>query len=257
MDYLQAVILSIVEGFSEFLPISSTGHLILVSDLLKISQTDFVKSFEIIIQLGAILAVVLLYWKTLLKNKAIWLRILTAFVPTAIIGFTFYRLIKGFLLGNTLVTVSALFLGGLALIVLELVYQEKTHHADKIESLTLKQSFLIGLCQSLSIIPGVSRAAATVVGALFVGAKRKTAVEFSFLLAIPTMLAASGLDLVKSNFAFNQKEYLLLLIGFISSFLVAIVTIKFLLKFIQTHTFISFGVYRIILAILFWLLIIS
>ena len=154
MDFLQALILSIVEGLSEFLPISSTGHLVLASELLGISQTEFVKSFEIIIQLGAILAIVALYAKTLLTNKTVWLRILAAFLPTAIVGFTLYRVIKNFLVGNTTITLAALFLGGIALIILELVHTEKDSHAGKIEDLTLKQSFLIGLIQSLSIIPG-------------------------------------------------------------------------------------------------------
>jgi len=252
VDFLQALILSIVEGLSEFLPISSTGHLVLASELLGISQTEFVKSFEIIIQLGAILAIVALYAKTLLTNKTVWLRILAAFLPTAIVGFTLYRVIKNFLVGNTTITLAALFLGGIALIILELVHTEKDSHAGKIEDLTLKQSFLIGLIQSLSIIPGVSRSAATIIGGLFVGAKRKTAVEFSFLLAVPTMAAATGLDLLKSGFAFSQNEYSMILVGFAGSFIVAIFAVKFLLKFVQTHTFIPFGIYRIILALLFW-----
>lgn len=253
MDFFEALILSVVEGLSEFLPISSTGHLVLASEILGIPQTEFVKSFEIIIQLGAILAVVALYAKTLMINKAIWLRILAAFLPTAVVGFTLYRFIKDFLIGNTTVTLVALFLGGIALIILELIYKEKEHHAGKIEDLSLKQSFFIGLIQSLSIVPGVSRAAATIIGGLFLGAKRKTAVEFSFLLAIPTMLAATGLDLVKNNLAFSGQEYLLLLTGLLGSFIVAIFAVKFLLKYVQTHTFIPFGIYRIILAFLFWI----
>lgn len=255
MDFIQAAILSIVEGITEFLPVSSTGHLILTADLLKIPQTDFVKSFEIIIQLGAILAIVFLYAKTFFTNRTIWLRILIAFLPTALIGLTLYKLIKNFLIGNTLVTLAALFIGGIILIILEL--QNKKPTLDKIEKITLKQAFLIGVCQSISVIPGVSRAAATVAGGLLVGSNRKTAVEFSFLLAVPTMLAATGLDLVKSNFAFSQKEYLLLSVGLIGSFVVAIAAVKFLLKFIQTHTFIPFGIYRIILASLFWILVVK
>lgn len=256
MDFIQAIILSGVEGLTEFLPISSTGHLVLAADILNIPQTDFVKSFEIIIQLGAISAVILLYTKTLLTNRLLWPRILTAFLPTALVGFMLYEVIKDFLIGNILVTLATLFSGGVALIVLELFYKEQGHHADRIEKLSLKQSFLIGLCQSISVIPGVSRAAATIIGGLFVGAKRKTAVEFSFLLAIPTMLAATSLDFVKSGFAFSGDEYLMLLVGFGGSFIVAIAAVKFLLKFIQTHTFVPFGVYRIILALLFWLLIV-
>ncbi len=257
MDYFNSLILAVVEGISEFLPISSTGHLILASEFLKIKQTNFVKSFEIIIQLGAILAVVFLYWKTLIANKEIWKKILTAFLPTAIIGFIFYSAVKTYLLGNAFVTLISLFVGGIILIILEVIYKEKEHHAEKIEAISFKKAFLIGIFQSTSIIPGVSRAAATIIGALFLGAKRKTAVEFSFLLAVPTMLSATALDVYKGGFfSFSNQEYISLVIGFLGSFIVAIFAVKFLLGFIKNHTFIPFGVYRIILAILFWLFII-
>lgn len=256
MDYLQAIVLSIVEGISEFLPISSTGHLVLTSDLLNIQQTEFVKSFEIIIQLGAVLAVVVLYWKTLLQSRKVWERILVAFVPTAILGFILYKVIKGFLLGNTSVTLWALLIGGILLILLELIYKEKEHHADSIEHLSLKQAFFIGVFQSLAMIPGVSRSGATIIGGLFLGAKRKAAVEFSFLLAIPTMLAATALDMTKSSFSFTPYEFSLLAVGFIGSFIVAIFAVKFFLKFVQHHTLIPFGIYRIVLAILFFIFVI-
>jgi len=255
MTYPQSVILSIVEGITEFLPVSSTGHLILTADILRIAQSDFVKSFEIIIQLGAIAAVVFLYWKTLTTSKLVWSRILIAFLPTAIVGFSLYQFIKGYLIGNTIVTLAALFFGGIVLIILEVLHKEKDHHAGRIEDITTKQAFIIGLCQSTSIIPGVSRAAASIIGGLFVGMRRKTAVEFSFLLAVPTMLAASGLDLIKNNFAFSQNEYMLLAVGFVVSFIVAIIAVKLLLQFVQTHTFIPFGIYRIALAVFFWLLV--
>lgn len=253
MSYLEAILLSVVEGISEFLPISSTGHLILAAKLLNIQQTEFVKSFEIIIQLGAILAIVFLYWKTLLVNKKILTRILVAFLPTAIVGFAFYKVVKNIFLGNEYITLVALFLGGVALIFLEIVYKEKDHHVDRIEHMRMKTAFLIGLCQSISIIPGVSRAAATILGGLFLGAKRKAAVEFSFLLAVPTMFAASGLDLLKSNVSFSSYEWSVLGVGFFGSFLVAIFAVKFLLAFIQKNTFIPFGVYRILVAILYWI----
>lgn len=257
MNYLQALIFSFIEGISEFLPISSTGHLILASELLKIQQTDFVKSFEIFIQLGAILAVVVLYWKMVLQNKKVWKKVLAAFIPTAIIGFILYKFIKQFLLGNEMVTLLALLIGGVLLIGLELIYKEKEHHVEKIEDITYKNAALIGLCQALAVVPGVSRSAATIVGALFLGTKRKAAVEFSFLLAVPTMIAATGLDLVKEKFTFTNDQYVLLAIGFIGSFIVAIIAIKWLLGFVRNHTFIPFGIYRIILAILFWLVIVK
>ncbi|MBI4708982.1 MAG: undecaprenyl-diphosphate phosphatase [Candidatus Portnoybacteria bacterium] len=257
MLYIDAVILSIIEGLTEFLPISSTGHLILASDILKISQTDFVKSFEIFIQLGAILAVIVLYGKMLLKNTATWKPIIIAFLPTAVIGFAFYSLIKRFLLGNIIVTLLALFIGGLALIVIEKLLPQDKGEPETIEKITAKKAFLIGLCQSISMIPGVSRSAATILGGLFLGLKRKMAVEFSFLLAIPTMFAATGFDIIKSDLNFSLNEFWLLAIGFIGSFITALLAIKFFIRFIQRHTFVSFGAYRIILAILFWLFIIK
>lgn len=257
MDYIQAIILSIVEGLSEFLPISSTGHLILTSRLLNIPQTDFVKSFEVIIQLGAILAVVYLYWKKVITNFRFWSKLIVAFIPSGIVGLTLYKTIKDVLIGNSLVTLAALFLGGILLIILEKIYKEQGHHISNIDQISNKQAFLIGLCQSISIIPGVSRAAATIIGGMFLGLKRTAAVEFSFLLAIPTMAAATGLDLIKSDFNFSTNEYSLLAVGLLGSFITAIFAIKFLLKFVQTHTFISFGIYRIILSILFFFFIYS
>ncbi len=251
MTLFQTIILAIVEGLSEFLPISSTGHLVLTSAILQIKQTEFVKSFEIIIQLGAILAIVVLYFKTLLKNKEVWKRIMIAFLPTAVIGFALYKVIKQVLIGNTMVTVLALLIGGIALIALELIHKEKDHHKERIEDISLKNAFFIGVFQSLSIIPGVSRAGATIIGGLFMGTKRKAAVEFSFLLAIPTMLAATGLDLIKTGFSFTTQQYFLLGVGLIVSFFVAILAVKFFVKFVQNHTLIPFGIYRIILAILF------
>lgn len=253
MDYLQAIILSIVEGLTEFLPISSTGHLVLTSRLLNIAQTNFVKSFEIIIQLGAICAILFLYWKTIFTNKKIWSKIIAAFIPTAIVGFIFYKIVKVFLLGNPLITLFALFMGGILLIILEKLYKEKDHHVGSLEKISFKNAFFIGIFQSISIIPGVSRSAATIIPALFLGTKRKTAVEFSFLLAIPTMLAATTLDIAKNDFSFTPSELSILIIGFIGAFLVAIFAVKFLLKFIQNHTFIPFGIYRIGLAIVFGL----
>ena len=255
MNIFHTIVLSVVEGITEFLPISSTGHMILVAKLLALQETEFVKSFEIIIQLGAILAIAALYWNTLLQKKEIWMKVLVAFIPTGIVGFVLYKLIKHFLLGNPLVTVIALFIGGVILIGIEKFYKEKEHHAGTINAISYRNAFLIGLGQSLSVVPGVSRAAATIVSALLLGTKRKTAVEFSFLLAIPTMLAATALDLMKSNLSFSANEVALLLIGFVCAFFVAFVTVKYFLGFVQKHTLIPFGMYRILVAIVFWLLI--
>lgn len=252
MDIIHALILSVVEGITEFLPISSTGHLILASHALGIPDDNFVKSFEIIIQLGAILAVVILYWKTLLYKKEYWPKLFLAFLPTAIVGFTLYPFIKKVLFSTPLITLSALLIGGVLLIVVELLYKEKEDHASSLSHITNRQAILIGIFQSLSIIPGVSRAAATIIGGMLVGTKRKTAVEFSFLLAVPTMAAATSLDLLKNHASFTQAEILPLLVGFIGSFLIAILAIKTFLKIITKHTFIPFGIYRIVLAIVYY-----
>ena len=251
MDLFQSLILSIIEGVTEFLPVSSTGHLVLASGLLKTPQTEFVKSFEIFIQLGAILAVVVLYFKKYIQNFKAWKNILIAFVPTAVIGFVLYKIVKQFLLGNSLVVVASLLVGGILLIWLEKIHKEKDSDVGKIENLSSKQSFMIGLAQSISIIPGVSRAAATILGGMFLGLKKETAVEFSFLLAVPTMLAATGLDLVKSDLNFSAQELSVLAVGFIGSFIAALLVVKWFIKFIQTNNFFWFGVYRIILAVIF------
>lgn len=257
MDYLQAIIFSIVEGFTEFLPISSTGHLVLTAKLLQIPQTEFIKSFEVIIQLGAILAVLFLYWKTIWSNKKTWKPVIAAFIPTAVVGLVFYKIVKNVLLGNEYVTLYALLIGGIVLILIERFFAktQNDNGVGKIEDISLKNAFIIGLFQSISIVPGVSRAAATIIGAMLLGTKRKTAVEFSFLLAIPTMAAATGLDLVKTNFSFSSSEWGILSVGFIGSFIFAAIAVKFFLQFIQNHTFIPFGIYRIILALMFFLFI--
>jgi undecaprenyl-diphosphatase len=251
MNILHAIILSVVEGITEFLPISSTGHMILASTLLKIAETDFVKSFEIIIQLGAILAVLLLYWKKLLTNKDTFIRVAIAFVPTAIVGLVLYKFIKNVLLGNPWIVVWSLGIGGILLILLE------KFHTEKQKNMSLITAFIIGIAQSLSIIPGVSRAAATIVGAMLLGVKREKAVEFSFLLAIPTMAAATGLDLIKSGRHFTGNQYELLAIGFIGAFITALVTVKWFIGFVKTHSFIPFGIYRILVALAFYFLILK
>jgi undecaprenyl-diphosphatase len=255
MTYLHILILGIVEGVSEFLPISSTGHLILASYLLHLKQTDFQKSFEIAIQLGAILSVLVLYWRTLLVNFEILKRVITAFIPTAILGFIFYKVIKRVLLGSNTVVLYSLLIGGIFLILFELWHREKESASEELSDISYLKSFIIGLCQAVAMIPGVSRSAATIIGGLMLGIKRKTIVEFSFLLSVPTMVAATGLDLMKSGGHFSLEEFNFLFIGFISSFIVALLSIKWLIHFIKNHTFISFGIYRILIFLLFWFVI--
>lgn len=246
MSFEHVAVLSIVEGITEFLPISSTGHLILASKLLGIAPTEFTKSFDIIIQLGAIMAVATMYWKKLLTQKTLWFPLMVAFVPTALVGFTLYPIIKGYLLDNTLITVASLFVGGLILIGFEMLHKEKSL------SLTWQRALIIGVFQALSIVPGVSRAAATIVGGLIVGLSRKEAVEFSFLLALPTMAAATGLDLVKNAGTFQPNQFIVLGLGFAVSWITAYITVKTFLSYITTHNFTAFGIYRVVLAVAFW-----
>lgn len=249
MNILQAIVLAIVEGITEFLPISSTGHMILASNLLAISETNFVKSFEIAIQLGAIAAVAWLYRQEIIKNRKLWPKIILAFVPTAIAGLIFYKIIKNFLLGNVWVTIIALAVGGVFLIGFEKLVKpgQKT-----IAELSVIDSLLIGLIQAVSMIPGVSRAAATIVGGVAFKLTREEAVKFSFLLAIPTMAAATGLDLLKSGWSFSTNEYLLIGLGTIVAFVTAIFTVEWLVGFVRKHNFTGFGIYRVFLAGVFW-----
>lgn len=248
MNLLHVFILSAIEGVSEFLPISSTGHLILAARLLDISTSDFTKTFEIVIQLGAILAVVVLYFKKFFQSFDLYKKMFVAFVPTAIVGFFFYPFIKGYLLGSPQVVVWSLFLGGVAIILFE-----RYHKPFKPRPLTIKHYFLIGVFQSLSVIPGVSRAAATIVGGLLNGLDRKRATEFSFLLAVPTMFAATSLDIYRSLSYLNSTNIPALLLGSFISFVFAAISIKFLINYVKKNSFISFGVYRIILALAFWM----
>ncbi len=266
MNFLDVIILGIVEGITEFLPVSSTGHLILVSQLLGIAETDFTKSFNIIIQLGAILAVVILYWKTLISHQHLIKKAVIGFIPTAVLGLIFYKSVKS-LLGSGAVVAWSLIIGGALLIIFEIIYRTRTATRELFQpelreddpqgevarDITYTQAGLIGLFQSIAFIPGVSRSGATIIGGQLLGISRKSIVEFSFILAVPTMLAASGLDIIKEFNNFNPQNIELLILGFLVSFTVAFIAIKSFISFIQKHSFISFGIYRIIIGILFLL----
>ncbi len=249
MDISTAIILGIVEGITEFLPISSTGHLLLVERFLAIPPSDFVTTFTIGIQLGAIFAVCGLYWRDLLKDWEVWKKIAAAFIPTALIGLTLYSIVKTYLLVNLSVIIWALLVGGIALLLAEWLLVNRAETVNSIETISYKQALMVGLFQSIALVPGVSRAAATIIGGMALGISRETIVKFSFLLAVPTMLSATALDLLKSPTAFGAYEWQLLIIGFVVAWLVAVVAIKFLLRFIERHTFVIFGIYRIVLAL--------
>ncbi len=256
MDILQTIILGVVEGITEFLPVSSTGHLILTNKILGIDQTEFIKTFEIAIQTGAILSVVVLYWKKLF-NLSIIKKLIIAFIPTGILGFIFYKIVKTYLLASEPVVLWALLIGGILLIVFELFYNNKSQDnlTQEASSISYKKCFLIGCFQSLAMIPGVSRSAATIVAGMLFDISRKAIVEFSFLLAVPTMIVATGYDLLKSSGSFAKQDFSFLAIGFLVSFLIAILAIKFLIRYIQKNNFIPFGIYRIVLALIFFLII--
>ncbi len=253
MTLFHALILGIVEGITEFLPISSTAHLILTSHLLKLAESEFVKSFEIIIQLGAILSVVVLYWKRF-WNWDVLKKLVVAVIPTGVIGLTVYKAIKGYLLGNVPVVLAALVVGGIALIVFERFKDQRDDGDADLSEITYRKAFLIGLFQAIAVIPGVSRSAATIVGGSLIGVSKRAIVDFSFMLAVPTMLAASGLELVKGRAAL-VGHYDMLAVGFVVSFITAIIAVKSFLGYIKNRDFAAFGWYRIILAAVYFLVI--
>lgn len=252
MNILQSIIIGLVEGLTEFLPISSTAHMDFARQLMNIAQSDFIKSFEIIIQLGAILAVLIFFWQSIFKNLSLSFKKLSiAFLPTAIIGFGIYKIVKTYFLGNTWLMLSMLFLGGVIIILFEKnkkIVESTT--TNSLETITYKQAFVIGCAQSLSMVPGVSRSAATIISGLAMNIPRAAIVEFSFLLAIPTMLAAGGYDLYKEGLNFNSSELTVLLVGFVVSFITAWAVIKWLLSYIRKHNFEVFGWYRLIASLL-------
>jgi undecaprenyl-diphosphatase len=250
MTIFHSLILGIVEGLTEFLPVSSTGHLILAGKFLGLPGGNFEKSFDIIIQLGAILSVVVLYWRVFFKDLGALKKIAVAFLPTAFVGLALYKVIKQ-MLGSEWVVIAALFIGGVILIAFERYYKKKPQEEliGNIVDISYKNAALIGLFQSISIIPGVSRSGATIVGGLFLGIKRETIVEFSFLLAVPTMCAATGLDILKNWQSFSATNIGVLSVGFITSFVVALACIKLFLGFVRKYDFTAFGIYRILIAI--------
>ena len=250
MNIIQAIILAIIEGLTEFLPVSSTGHMILASSLMKIQDDAFVKTFEISIQLGAILAIVILYAKQFLQSITIYLKLGIAFLPTAIIGFFAYNFIKTYLFDSTIVAVS-LIIGGIILIVIDKRIVGQKSRTDFLENISYKNAFFIGLIQCFSMIPGVSRAAATIIGGVFNGLDKKQATEFFFLLAVPTMFAATGYDLFKTNIVFSNHELFLLGLGLVIAFFTAWLAVRIFLRIVENYGFKHFGYYRILLGIAF------
>jgi len=251
MDYLNALILGIIEGLTEFLPISSTFHLIFFSKLLGISQTEFQKTFEIFIQTGAVLAIVILYFKTLITNKKLIINLIYSLIPTAILGFIFYGFIKSTLFDSYYLMIASLIIIGLIILILEnLISKQKILLNKTIDRLTPIEALIIGLVQCLAFLPGVSRAGAVIIIMLILKYKRQDSALYSFLLAIPTIIGAGLLDLYQTNFVFSSSQLILLIIGFLTAGLTAFYSAKWLISYLQKHSLEIFAYYRIVLAIL-------
>ena len=254
MTLFDSVILGIIEGFTEFLPISSTGHLIVASKFLGIDQTSVTKAYEVIIQFAAILAVVLNYKeKFTLKKIELWSKLILAFIPIGAVGFLFSHQIKELFSINV---VAVMFIiGGIVFLLVEKFYiPNEKELVDDVEKVSYKQALLIGIAQVFALVPGTSRAGSSIIGALLVGLSRKASAEFSFLLAFPVMSAVTAYDLLKHYDEFSGANLLNLGVGFIVSFIVAFITIKLFLKFLEKFTFVAFGIYRILFGVLLLIL---
>mgnify|MGYP001063539362 FL=1 len=257
MDTIQSIIVGVVEGLTEFLPVSSTGHMIITEKLLHIAENDFSKVFTIAIQLGAILAVVVLYWKKFFdfKNWKFYLKIAAGVVPALILGFLFSKKIDALLESSTTVAISLL-AGGIILLFIDNVF--KNPQVDKEEDISFFKAIMIGIWQCIAMIPGISRSAASIIGGMQQKLTRSAAAEFSFFLAVPTMLAATGYKLLKywqDYGGFSTNEIKQLAIGNIVAFVVAMLAIKFFIGFLKKYGFKIWGYYRIVVGIILLILI--
>ena len=251
MTLFDAVILGIVEGITEFLPVSSTAHLVLSSQLLGVQQDRFATAFEIIIQIAPIFSVMLIYRERLLQSMQLWLKLILAFIPTGFVGLFFHKQIEALFATNS--TVALMIVTGVVFLAIEYFYREKEHAVGEIESVSFIQALYVGLFQVLALIPGVSRSGTTILGGMLVGLKRETAMSFSFLLAIPTMSVASGYVMFKeySELSFEHME--LLMTGFLVSFVVGWIAVKAFLAIVSRYSFTPFGFYLIVSGLLFGL----
>lgn len=257
MNFIEAVVIAIVEGLTEFLPISSTGHMIITGKLLSVPDNEFTKLYAIAIQLGAILAVVVLYWKKFFdfSNWTFYLKLIIGVIPAILLGFLFADKIDELLESTTTVAV-ALLLGGIVLLFIDRGFQNPIIHSEK--EVSYLNSFKIGIWQCLAMIPGVSRSAASIIGGMQQKMTRSAAAEFSFFLAVPTMLAATGYKLLKfylDSGGITSEEIQLLAVGNLVAFIVAILAIKFFINFLKKHGFRVWGIYRIILGLILLIMI--
>ncbi|WP_304340007.1 undecaprenyl-diphosphate phosphatase [Metaclostridioides mangenotii] len=260
IEILKAVVLGIVQGITEWLPVSSTGHMILVDEFIKLNfSASFINTFLVVIQFGSILAVLLIFFKKLnpfdkdktsiQKNETIdlWIKVIIAIIPSGVIGVLFEDKIDELFFNSTVVAI-ALIVYGIIMIMLE--NRNKKPKFNSFKDVTYKLAFSIGIFQCLALIPGTSRSGSTIIGAVLLGTSRFVAAEFSFFMAIPTMLGASALKLLKTGFAFSGFEWFVLLIGSVVAFLVSVVVIKLFMDYIKKHDFKPFGYYRIVLGII-------
>lgn len=244
MDLLQAIIIAIVEGVTEFLPVSSTGHMVITEKLLGVESSEFTKAFIVNIQFGAILSVVVLYFKRFLQSLDFYYKLFVAFIPAAILGLLLSDYIDA-VLENVVVVATSLVLGGMILVFID-KWLDSPKNNDEV---TYPKAFKIGLFQCIAMIPGVSRSAATIIGGMTQKLNRRTAAEFSFFLAVPTMFAASGKKLLDNYHVFNSENISILLIGNIVAFIVAMISIKFFINYLSKYGFRLFGYYRIVVGI--------
>jgi undecaprenyl-diphosphatase len=249
MNYIQALILAIIEGLTEFLPVSSTGHMVIASSLMGIGKDEFVKLFEVAIQLGAILAVVVLYWKKFFdfSKWQFYIKLLIAVIPALFFGYLLNDFIDS-TLGDPIFIAVVLLLGGVVLLFIDRFFNNPTVHSEK--DITNLAAFKIGCFQVLAVaLPGLSRSAATIIGGMQQKLSRQAAAEFSFFLAVPTMCAATGYKLLEGYHLLNEENVKLLLFGNVAAFIVAIIAIKSFIGFLSKHGFRVFGWYRIIIGV--------
>jgi undecaprenyl-diphosphatase len=266
LDVLKSILFGIVEGITEWLPISSTGHMILLEQIcsFKSVSPDFFEMFLVVIQLGAICAVIVMFWNKLWPFKSVkndqgkkefkvrmasinlWFKVLVGSIPAGVLGLIFDDLLDKYLYNHITVAIT-LIIYGILFIVIEHINKQRKPRVRKLTELTYKDAFLIGLFQALSLIPGTSRSGSTILGGITIGTSRRVASEFTFFLAVPAMLGASFLKILKFGFVFSAMEFVILINGMITAFVVSLLVIRFLMDFIKKHNFNIFGIYRIIL----------
>lgn len=262
IDIIKVIILGIIEGITEWLPISSTGHMLLVDEFITLNMSEaFKEMFFVVIQLGAILAVVVMFWNKMFPFRfkerpiiqkdifSMWFKVVVACIPSAVLGILFDDFLEEHF-GNAVSIAIMLIVYGIAFIIVEKWNEKRTPKVQTLADISYKVAFIIGVFQVLSLIPGTSRSGATIIGALLIGVSRTAAAEFTFFLAVPTMLGASALKLVKFGFVFSSAELITLIVGMVVAFVVSIVVIKFFMNFIRKHDFKVFGWYRIVLGII-------